>query len=103
MELRQLPPIDHHHHAMPLQQADTLRDWVAKTLGTKVADADRSDPIVETILVRDGRYVGRAFRQGGWKVVWPAGEDLVQLFDPEGSWLGNIDIAPGAEQDGKVA
>jgi hypothetical protein len=88
---------------MPLPHADTLRTWVARTLATKISTSERSEPIVETILVRDGRYVGRAFRQAGWKVVWPAGEDLVQIFDPQGSWLGNVDIGPPGDQDGKVA
>lgn len=83
--------------------ADTVRTLATATLAARIAEGEREEPVVETLLIRDGRYVGRAFRQAGWRIVWPAGEDLLQLFDPAGNWLGNLDILSTRQPDGQVA
>jgi hypothetical protein len=52
---------------------------------------DTSEPILETILIRDGAYCGRRFRLADYSLVLFAEENQVKLFNPSGSlrecWL----------------
>ena len=44
---------------------------------------DESQEIVETILIQDGFYLGRAFRHSPRKAVWIDGEDHLLFFADE--------------------
>jgi len=44
---------------------------------------ENESTIHETVLIRDGLYVGRRFHSGPLQAVWNAGEDDVAVFREE--------------------
>ena len=43
-----------------------------------------TEPIIESILLRDRCYVGRKFSAGGYEVIWLAEKNVVEIFDQVG-------------------
>jgi hypothetical protein len=43
----------------------------------------------ETVLIKDGLFAGRRFRQGGFEAVWVAGEPHINVVNEAGELIGS--------------
>lgn len=60
----------------------------ARRLLDQFAEEEGADSrIIETVLIRDGQYTGRAFLSAGFRVVWLCGESRLSLFSGDGTLL----------------
>jgi hypothetical protein len=57
-------------------------------------------PFIETILLRDGFYVGRKFRAGGFQVIWWAEKNVIEVFDEDGQSMETIGLEQKLEMAG---
>lgn len=57
---------------------------------TKFAVAD--DSIIETLLIRDGRYFGRSYRAPDAMAMWMIDIGLVQFYAADGEMLGSVSL-----------
>jgi hypothetical protein len=52
--------------------------------------ADSSDPIWETLVISDGRYLGRQFEFHAIRAIWCWDRSSVEFFDKNSTFLGEI-------------
>jgi hypothetical protein len=52
-----------------------------------------TDPIIETILLRDRNYVGRMFRAGSFTATWLAEKNVVEIHGQEGRLMQTIQLS----------
>ena len=50
--------------------------------------------VIETLLLKDGCFVGRKFRYDGGYAVMPAGGNTLQLLDEQGTLLKTVAVEP---------
>lgn len=63
------------------QEIQIIRDRALDLLSPYCSGDDES--ILETIMIRDGLYVGRRFSQGGYSAIWSAQSNSLRLIDAE--------------------
>ncbi len=61
----------------------------------KYAVAD--DAVIETLLIRDGRYFGRSYRAAGAMAMWMIDIGLVQFYAADGEMLGSLSLLEPVE------
>lgn len=61
----------------------------------KFAVAD--DAVIETLLIREGRYFGRSYRAAGVMAMWMIDIGLVQFYAADGEMLGSLSLLESAE------
>ncbi|HVC98227.1 MAG TPA: hypothetical protein VND64_31440 [Pirellulales bacterium] len=77
--------------------ANVVRELVCRTFRTlSFRKAARSD-LNETILIDEGRCVGRSYRAGGLMAMWMVEVGLVQFYDAEGNMLQTVNLFEGVE------
>jgi hypothetical protein len=72
-----------------LHEVRTLVIDVLKELGTPILDAD---DLSETIIVREGRYVGRSYQTESLRVTWMITDGIIQFYDTDGRILRTISL-----------
>jgi hypothetical protein len=74
----------------PFMNATHLRrtiDNAVAGLGHKTKDCK------ESVLIREGYFVGRQFRYEGLRAIWFAEEEVVKLHGDDGQLLGTLTVA----------
>lgn len=69
-----------------------VRNLVVELFQRYGVEAAREESLVETILVRDGRYRGRSYRAGGLMAMWMVEIGLVQCYAADGEMLATIHL-----------
>jgi hypothetical protein len=72
--------------------SDTQSDQILQIALSAFSSFGATEPIIETILLRDRYYVGRKFSVGDYKAVWLAEKNVVEVFDQEGQLLKTINV-----------
>jgi hypothetical protein len=57
-----------------------------------------TDPLIETILLKDRNYVGRKFQAGGFTAVWLEEKNAVEIIDQEGRLVQTIGPSEGLKR-----
>ena len=77
--------------------AHLVRELVWRTFRTlSFRQAARTD-IHETILIDEGRCVGRSYRTGGFMAMWLVDVGLIQFYDAEGNMLQTVNLFESIE------
>jgi hypothetical protein len=77
--------------------ANLVRELVWRTFGTlSFRQASRTD-LNETILIDEGRCVGRSYRIAGFMAMWLIEVGLIQFYDAEGNMLQTVNLFEGIE------
>jgi hypothetical protein len=77
--------------------ANVVRELVNRTFRTlSFRKAAKSD-LNETILIDEGRCVGRSYRAEGLMAMWMVEVGLVQFYDAEGNMLQTVNLFEGIE------
>jgi hypothetical protein len=79
---------------MPSTQTDHFTQIIASLF----AECGVNPPFIETILLHDGRYVGRKFKAGGYLVVWWVERNAVELLDQDGQIARVVDLIENFEK-----
>ncbi|HUY36362.1 MAG TPA: hypothetical protein VMV69_26730 [Pirellulales bacterium] len=83
--------------------ANVVRELVRRTFRTfSFRKAARTD-LNETILIDEGRCVGRSYRAGGFMAMWMVEVGLVQFYDAEGNMLQTVNLFEGIESQRMAA
>ena len=75
-----------------------VRRRVVQALSRAAGRMFASEELVESVLVREGCYQGRAFRLDGWLAIWQIDIPAVRILTPEGQPLAPLllpSTAPG--------
>ncbi|MGC3966011.1 MAG: hypothetical protein QM775_01160 [Pirellulales bacterium] len=72
-----------------------VRQLVVEYLARLKFDAPDS-AVIETLLIRDGRYFGRSYRAAGILAMWMIDIGLVQFYSADGEMLGSLDLLEAA-------
>jgi hypothetical protein len=51
--------------------------------------------IIQTMLMKDGYFVGHKLRYDGGHAIWRAGGDTIELYDEQGKLLKTVGIETG--------
>ncbi len=78
--------------ASSMVEPGQVRQLVAETLTHHGLAQDQLGHIQETLLLREGRYLGRSFRVDGWLAVWLPKVNLMSVYAPDGELLEAIDL-----------
>ena len=72
---------------------ESIHDLVAATL----AELGLPGPtnFIQTMLMRDGYFVGHKLRYDGGHAIWRAGGDTIELYDEQGKLLKTVGIETG--------
>ena len=54
--------------------------------------------IVESILLKDGHYIGRKFRFDGGHAIWECGEPQLSIYGQDGTLVKQIALMPEQRQ-----
>jgi hypothetical protein len=73
-------------------QSDLVRQIVQRTFGELCQAADQAAPLVEMLLIHDGKYRGRSYRSRGLMAMWLADFGLLQVYGEEGQMLRTINL-----------
>jgi hypothetical protein len=57
-----------------------------------------TDPLIETILLKDRTYVGNKFRAGGFVAIWFAEKNVVEVYDQEGRLVQSIGLSENLDR-----
>ena len=68
----------------------SVYDLVAATLAELRLPAPTN--VVQTMLMRDGYFVGHKLRYNGGHAVWLAGGDTIELYDDQGKLLTAVTV-----------
>ena len=80
-----------------------VRQLVTAYLGRRQIEAPDS-AIIETLLIRDGRYFGRSYRVAGVMAMWMIDIGLLQFYGADGDMLGSLSLLePAAPETRKAA
>jgi hypothetical protein len=79
---------------------DTQIDYLSQVITALFAECGVNPPFIETILLHDGRYVGRKFKAGGYQVIWQAEKNAVELLDQDGQTARVVELE---ENFGKIS
>ncbi len=74
-------------------QADAMQQLVAKTF----AELGATGPMIGTILLKDGYFVGDRFRCGGIQAVWLGGEEI-EFYGEDGKLVKRVGVEAVEEQ-----
>ncbi|MCA9204775.1 MAG: hypothetical protein KDA59_17095 [Planctomycetales bacterium] len=66
------------------------REQAAKLLAQH--GAPDSEPFYETIMIRDGGYIGRRFSRGHLSALWTATDNEIRVIDEEHHELGHVHV-----------
>jgi hypothetical protein len=77
--------------------ANLVRDLVWRTFTTLSFQPAAKSELNETILIDEGRCVGRSYRVGGFMAMWLIDVGLIQFYDAEGSMLQTVNLFEGVE------
>ena len=69
-------------------QADMMQQLVAKTF----AELGATDPVIGTILLKDGYFVGHRFRCGGMQAVRRAGGEVIEFYGEDGTLVKTVSV-----------
>jgi hypothetical protein len=71
----------------------SIHDLVMSTL----ADLGLPTPanFIQTMLLRDGRFVGWKFRYDDGHAIWWGGDDTMEFFDEQGTLLKTVALEAG--------
>lgn len=72
--------------------AEAVRRLVDDVLRERGVDAPEQERLLDTILLRDGKYVGRSFRCGGILAMWMIEPGLVTFYDEAGELLRVVSV-----------
>ena len=76
-----------------MDQSISNHDFMAATLA-ELGIPDPS-PIIQTMLMRDGYFVGHKLRYDGGHAVWLAGSSTIEFYDEKGERLKTITLEAG--------
>jgi hypothetical protein len=77
---------------------ETQPDQISQIIASIFTQKGINPPFIETILLRDGFYVGRKYRAGGFQVVWWIEKNVVDVFDEDGQVVETIELQQKLEQ-----
>ena len=60
--------------------------------------SEGGNEIIESILLKDGHYIGRKFRFDGGHAIWECGEPLLSIYGQEGTLVKQIALVPEQPQ-----
>ena len=69
-------------------QADAIQQLAAKAF----AELGATGPMIGTILLKDGYFVGHRFRCGGMQAVRLAGGDNIEFYDQAGELVKTVGV-----------
>jgi hypothetical protein len=75
-------------------QTDAKQELVAKMF----AELGATDPVISTILLRDGYFVGHRFRCGGMQAVRRAGGEGIEFYGEDGKLVKTVSVEAVEEQ-----
>lgn len=72
----------------PVQQIASARELIS----------DYGDEIVESILLKDGHYIGRKFRFDGGHAIWKCGDLQLSIYGQDGALVKRIVLSSEQRQ-----
>lgn len=79
-----------------------VRKLVVAHLARLKCDAP-DESIIETLLIREGRYFGRSYRAAGVMAMWMIDIGLIQFYGADGDMLGSLSLLDPAPEVRKAA
>ena len=76
-----------------MDQLISNHDFMAATLD-ELGISDPS-PIIQTMLMRDGYFVGHKLRYDGGHAIWLAGGSTIEFYDEKGNLLKTVALEAG--------
>ena len=73
-----------------------VRQVVVEYMSRFAAEAT-DDAVIETLLVRDGRYYGRSYRVAGFMAMWMIEIGLIQIYSADGDMLATLSTLEPAD------
>ena len=73
-------------------QADLVRQIVVRTFTDLHPEHEEPAPLVEMILIHDGKYRGRSYRSQGLLAMWLVDIGLLQVYGADGEMLRTINL-----------
>ncbi len=78
--------------------SDIQIDHLTQIITSVFTELGINPPFVETVLLRDSRYIGRKFKAGGYQAIWWVERNEVEVFDQDGQIARTIDLGQKMEK-----
>ncbi|HEX3871552.1 MAG TPA: hypothetical protein VHV77_14010 [Pirellulales bacterium] len=72
--------------------SDEVRTIVERTLSELTGSIVEPDLLRESVLINDGKYRGRTYRDGEFTAMWFVDIGLVQFYDGQGNLVRTIKL-----------
>lgn len=78
--------------------AGTQTNYLSQVIASLFAECGVNPPFVETILLHNGRYLGRKFKAGGYQVIWQVEKNSLELLDQDGQTARVVELEKNLEK-----